>query len=80
MYSFWLDNILIYSVKAEDCTRYIGAVFEWLAKSNFYFKYKKKNVFCIYWKWNSLDMWFVSIECQCCYERYLPCRIGLFYL
>ena len=41
----YLDDILIYSATIEDYTRNSRAVFEWLAKSKFYLKYKKCALF-----------------------------------
>ena len=41
----YLYDILIYSAIAEDHTRYIKSVFEWLVKSKFYLKCKKCSLF-----------------------------------
>ena len=40
-----LDNLLINLNMTEDHTKYIKAVFKWLAKSKLYFKYKKHTLF-----------------------------------
>ena len=61
---FYLDNILIYLAMAEDQTRHIRAVFEQLTKSKFYLKYKKYTLFLP--EVNSLDMWYLSVECKHC--------------
>ena len=57
----FLDYILIYSAIAEDHTRYIRAIFKWLAKSKFYLKHKEYAMFLAQVKY--LGHFFWSVEC-----------------
>ena len=38
-----------------------------------------RNMLSYYWKWNSLGMWSLNMECRCHQGRCQPHKIGLYH-